>query len=222
MPLYIAQSGDLDRCCHNAFRTRSLPTLKNRATQLLTKYKSGALVTQLMLSRRSLQLEPWVVERWRTIRRGHGHPPVQDFVGTRKARTFQGGARAVVLWILREHCIRRSNIQLWWRTCPRHPDCPGPHNWRRKSIVCPALSPGTIWTVRPHYHHHYHCHHRQTWAGGAGGSEDVSLATMIVTKREAKARWVFEAILLVFRRPRVEVNFVEIPQAALEKEAVEG
>ena len=41
---------------------------------------------------------------------------------------------------------------------------------------------------------------------------------MIVTKREAKARWVFEAILLAFRRPRVEVNFVEIPQAALEKD----
>ena len=41
---------------------------------------------------------------------------------------------------------------------------------------------------------------------------------MIVTKREAKARWVFEAILLVFRRPRVEVNFVEIPQAALKKD----
>ena len=43
-----------------------------------------------------------------------------------------------------------------------------------------------------------------------------------MTKSEAKARWVFEAILLVSRRPRVEVNFVEIPQAALEKEAVEG
>ena len=124
----------------------------------------------------------------------------------------------------------------WFRTCPRHPDCPGLHNWRRRSTVCPALSPGTIWAVRPHYHHHYlrhhhhswdvehhhhhqyHRHHRHTWAGGAGGSEDVSLATMIVTKREAKARWVFEAILLAFRRPRVEVNFVEIPQAALEKD----
>ena len=47
MPLYIAQSGDLDRC-HGSL-TDSLThsqTLKDRATQLLIKYKSGALVTQ--------------------------------------------------------------------------------------------------------------------------------------------------------------------------------
>ena len=44
MPLYIAQSGDLDRC-HGCL-THS--HLKDRATQLLIKYKSGALVTQLM------------------------------------------------------------------------------------------------------------------------------------------------------------------------------
>ena len=50
MPLYIAQSGDLDRCYHNAFQTRSLPTLKDRATQLLIKYKSGALVTQFIFT----------------------------------------------------------------------------------------------------------------------------------------------------------------------------
>ena len=43
MPLYIAQSGDLDRCYRCL--TDSL-TLKDRATQLLVKYKSGALVTQ--------------------------------------------------------------------------------------------------------------------------------------------------------------------------------
>ena len=43
----------------------------------------------LMLSRRSLQLEPWVVERWRTIRGGNCHPPGWDFVGTRQAKTFQ-------------------------------------------------------------------------------------------------------------------------------------
>ena len=45
MPLYIAQSGDLDRC-HRCLTDR-LTTLKDRATQLLIKYKSGALVTQL-------------------------------------------------------------------------------------------------------------------------------------------------------------------------------
>ena len=44
MPLYIAKSGDLDRCyrCLTDWQT----TLKDRATQLLIKYKSGALVTQ--------------------------------------------------------------------------------------------------------------------------------------------------------------------------------
>ena len=44
MPLYIAQSGDLDMCYRCL--TDSLTTLKDRATQLLKKYKSGALVTQ--------------------------------------------------------------------------------------------------------------------------------------------------------------------------------
>ena len=49
MPLYIAKSGDLDRCyrCLTDSLTHSLTTLKDRATQLLIKYKSGALVTQL-------------------------------------------------------------------------------------------------------------------------------------------------------------------------------
>ena len=48
MPLYIAKSGDLDRCyrCLTDSLTDSLTTLKDRATQLLIKYKSGALVTQ--------------------------------------------------------------------------------------------------------------------------------------------------------------------------------
>ena len=47
MPLYIAQSGDLDRCyrCLTHSLTDS-QTLKDNATQLLIKYKSGALVTQ--------------------------------------------------------------------------------------------------------------------------------------------------------------------------------
>ena len=46
MPLYIAKSGDLDRCYRCL--THWLTTLKDRATQLLIKYKSGALVTQFV------------------------------------------------------------------------------------------------------------------------------------------------------------------------------
>ena len=42
MPFYIAQSGDLDRC----YRCLTHSQRKDRATQLLIKYKSGALVTQ--------------------------------------------------------------------------------------------------------------------------------------------------------------------------------
>ena len=45
MPLYIDQSGDLDRC-HGCLTDSQ--TLKDRATQLLKKYKSGALVTQFL------------------------------------------------------------------------------------------------------------------------------------------------------------------------------
>ena len=50
MPLYIAQSGDLDRCyrCLTDWLTDS--QMKDRATQLLIKYKSGALVTQWKIS----------------------------------------------------------------------------------------------------------------------------------------------------------------------------
>ena len=47
MPLYIAQSGDLDRCYRCL--TDWLTTLKDRATQLLINYKIGALVTQFIL-----------------------------------------------------------------------------------------------------------------------------------------------------------------------------
>ena len=46
MPLYIAQSGDLEGVTNDSL-THSLTTLKDSATQLLIKYKSGALVTQL-------------------------------------------------------------------------------------------------------------------------------------------------------------------------------
>ena len=44
MPLYIAQSGDWVRCYRCLTHSQ---TLKDRATQLLVKYRSGALVTQL-------------------------------------------------------------------------------------------------------------------------------------------------------------------------------
>ena len=47
MPLYIEQREDLDRCyrCLNYSLTDS-KTLQDNATQLLIKYKSGAIVTQ--------------------------------------------------------------------------------------------------------------------------------------------------------------------------------
>ena len=48
MPLYIEQSGDLERC--QRCLTHSQTTLKDSATQLLIKYKSGALVTQKVLA----------------------------------------------------------------------------------------------------------------------------------------------------------------------------
>ena len=43
MPLYTAQSGDLNRCY---LCLTDSQTLKDSATQLLINYKSGALVTQ--------------------------------------------------------------------------------------------------------------------------------------------------------------------------------
>ena len=58
MPLYIEQSGDLDRCY--PCLTNSLThwqTLKDRATKLLIKYKSGALVTQY--AKKAAALKIW-------------------------------------------------------------------------------------------------------------------------------------------------------------------
>ena len=46
MPLYIAQSGDLDRCYRCLTDSLTHSQMKDRATQLLIKFKSGALVTQ--------------------------------------------------------------------------------------------------------------------------------------------------------------------------------
>ena len=45
MPLYIARSGDLDRCYRCLTHSQ---TSKDSATQLLIKYKSGALATQIV------------------------------------------------------------------------------------------------------------------------------------------------------------------------------
>ena len=74
MPLYIEQSGDLDRCYRCL--TNSLThgqTLKDRATELLIKCKSGALVTQFKSFHVGVPLESeqfwrmmsaWCVYRW--------------------------------------------------------------------------------------------------------------------------------------------------------------
>ena len=71
MPLYIEQSGDLDRCygCLTHWLTHWLTTLKDRATQLLIKYKSGALVTQcLQVTVSESELE----ESWRELNASAG------------------------------------------------------------------------------------------------------------------------------------------------------
>ena len=70
MPLYIKQSGDLVRC-HGCQTDRQ--TLKDRATELCIKYKSGALVTQFKSFHVGVPLESeqfwrimsaWCVYRW--------------------------------------------------------------------------------------------------------------------------------------------------------------
>ena len=75
MPLYIVQSVDLDRChrCLTDSLTHSLTTLKDSATQLLMKYKSGALVTQyadrLKQSKSTVPLAmfSFLLRRWLTL-----------------------------------------------------------------------------------------------------------------------------------------------------------
>ena len=57
MPLYIAKSGDLDRCYRCLTDSLTHSQMKDRATQLLIKYKSGALVTQQESSNGS---RPWI------------------------------------------------------------------------------------------------------------------------------------------------------------------
>ena len=79
MPLYIAKSGDLEGC--HACLTDSLTHshLKDRATQLLIKYKSGALVTQLfLLMKASLNFLflPWCFGKiFRALAASHGPRP---------------------------------------------------------------------------------------------------------------------------------------------------
>ena len=59
MPLYIAQSGDLDRCYRCLTDSQ---TLKDRATELFTKYKSGALVTQYNQKYTDIKLQDVQIE----------------------------------------------------------------------------------------------------------------------------------------------------------------
>ena len=47
MPLYIAKSGDLDRCYRCLTDSLTDSQRKDSATELLIKYNSGALVTQI-------------------------------------------------------------------------------------------------------------------------------------------------------------------------------
>ena len=61
MPLYIAKSGDLEGC--HACLTDRLTTLKDRATQLLIKYKSGALVTKFQDHFRNVVTLPYETKR---------------------------------------------------------------------------------------------------------------------------------------------------------------
>ena len=49
MPLYIAKSGDLDRCYRRLTDSVTHSQMKDGATQLLIKYKSGTLVTQYIM-----------------------------------------------------------------------------------------------------------------------------------------------------------------------------
>ena len=68
MPLYIAQRGYLVRCYRCLTHSQ---TLKDSATQLLIKYKSGALVTHLFftlyntpMAVLSLVLTPCLEDMW--------------------------------------------------------------------------------------------------------------------------------------------------------------
>ena len=60
MPLYIKRSGDLVRC-HGCLTDRQ--TLTDRATQLLIKYKSGALVTKFQDHFRNVVTLPYETKR---------------------------------------------------------------------------------------------------------------------------------------------------------------
>ena len=57
MPLYIEKSRDLDRC----YRCLTDSQRKDRVTQLLIKYKSGALVTQKHFVTRKLDIHIYMI-----------------------------------------------------------------------------------------------------------------------------------------------------------------
>ena len=86
MPLYIAQSGDLDRCYRCL--TDRLTTLKDRATQLLIKYKSGALVTQYELNE-LFQISKQSSRKWPLKAWKGGHQKLEPFYSQRKLPSFQ-------------------------------------------------------------------------------------------------------------------------------------
>ena len=54
--MVIDDTGSVEESVTDASLTHSLTTLKDSATQLLIKYKSGALVTQKVLRNKSDQL----------------------------------------------------------------------------------------------------------------------------------------------------------------------
>ena len=69
MPLYIEQCRELDRCyrCLTHWLTH-WQTLKDSATQLLIKYKSGALVTQCPVYHRVKSMFVWSARHWQGTR----------------------------------------------------------------------------------------------------------------------------------------------------------
>ena len=69
MPLYILHKVEIWKGVTHAWRMDSLTTLKDGATQLLIKYKSGALVTQLLKS--SENQGNWKLTRVNSVT---GHP----------------------------------------------------------------------------------------------------------------------------------------------------
>ena len=105
MPLYIAQSGDLDRCyrCLTHWLT-DWQTLKDSATQLPIKYKSGALVTQW---------KNWKEKSYETqVTRGEGYF-VETLLQRQNERTgFIGSSKSP-----NDGAIRSEICLITWSSC---------------------------------------------------------------------------------------------------------